>query len=121
MAMESPQTEKQAQAAIEREGAYGSLQIREICIEDTRRFAGAEMVQQFGRLLEVQDMVDDDMARWVCTAYLSHYGHAYTRSTGKPPTYEVLCRIWNGGPRGYKRQATQGYWDKAGPLLQGLK
>ena len=43
-------------------------------------------------------------------AYLRHYGEVYKKETGKDPTVEVLARIHNGGPRGWKKEATRSYW-----------
>ena len=31
---------------------------------------------------------------------------------GRTPTNEDLARIHNGGPNGYKKTATDGYWKK---------
>lgn len=44
--------------------------------------------------------------------YWKHYGHAYSRKTGRPVTYEVLARIHNGGPNGWRNPATDKYWTK---------
>ena len=46
----------------------------------------------------------------VCQKYLTHYGKHYTKNSGKEPTYEVLARIWNGGPNGWRRSSTDEYW-----------
>lgn len=48
----------------------------------------------------------------ICKAYLTKYGRAYQRKTGKKPTHEVYARIWNGGPSGYKKTNTKKYWNK---------
>ena len=44
--------------------------------------------------------------------YWEHWGIHYQRKTGKPVTYEVLARIHNGGPLGWKKSATDVYWRK---------
>jgi hypothetical protein len=51
-------------------------------------------------------------SRAVCHAYLMRYGRAYERETGRQATPEVLARIWNGGPRGWKRKGTEAYWQR---------
>jgi hypothetical protein len=43
-------------------------------------------------------------ARAVCEAYLRHYG--------KGKTTEQQARIWNGGPTGDRKSATEAYWAK---------
>jgi len=44
--------------------------------------------------------------------YWRHWGIHYQHKTGKPVTYEVLARIHNGGPLGWKKEATVKYWLK---------
>ena len=41
---------------------------------------------------------------------MKHY--ATEARLGHPPTNEDLARIHNGGPDGYKKPATVGYWQK---------
>lgn len=53
-----------------------------------------------------------DKARFIVFAYLYRYGRAYERETKKPVTLEVLARIHNGGPDGWKKEATKKYWLK---------
>ena len=43
-------------------------------------------------------------------AYLNRWGRHYQRKTGKVPTQEVYARIWNGGPNGWRKKSTLGYW-----------
>lgn len=44
--------------------------------------------------------------------YWEYYGYRYFKETGKLPTYEVLARIHNGGPNGWKKPSTVKYWQK---------
>jgi hypothetical protein len=44
--------------------------------------------------------------------YLAHYGEYYRKQTGREPTDEIYARIWNGGPSGWAKDATQGYWER---------
>ena len=44
--------------------------------------------------------------------YWNHWGRHYQEKTGKPVTYEVLARIHNGGPLGWKKPETLAYWNK---------
>ena len=48
----------------------------------------------------------------VCRAYLTRYGKNYERKTGLKVNLEVLARIHNGGPNGYKKKETLKYWRK---------
>ena len=50
--------------------------------------------------------------------YLNHYGKVYEKKTGKKATFEVLSRIHNGGPKGYKKEATLEYWNKVQEILK---
>jgi hypothetical protein len=53
----------------------------------------------------------------IVTAYLMYYGMVYEKRTGKKATAEVLCRIHNGGPSGWKKKATVKYWNKCKRLI----
>lgn len=50
--------------------------------------------------------------------YLNHYGAVYEKKTGKKATFEVLSRIHNGGPNGWKKQSTIKYWNKVKEILK---
>lgn len=76
--------------------AIGPLQIHRGVVIDVNRFTGAHYRHQ--------DMTNRAQARAVCEAYLRHYGR------GK--TTEEQARIWNGGPTGDRKTATEGYWRK---------
>lgn len=60
----------------------------------------------------LSDMTDKTKAYAVAKAYLTRYGTAYTKRTGKPATFEVLARIHNGGPKGAERAVTLPYLEK---------
>jgi len=57
-----------------------------------------------------QDVTDRDYATKVVEAYMSRY--ATKKRLGREPTAEDLARIHNGGPNGYKKDATKKYWEK---------
>ena len=44
--------------------------------------------------------------------YWEHWGRNYQEKTGMPVSYEVLARIHNGGPLGWKKPETLAYWRK---------
>jgi hypothetical protein len=76
--------------------AIGPLQIHRGVVLDVNRFTGSNFRHS--------EMTNRAIARKVCEAYLKHYGR------GK--TTEQQARIWNGGPTGDKKQATEAYWAK---------
>ena len=41
-----------------------------------------------------------------------HYCARFNRVEGREATAMDIARMWNGGPRGYKKEATLKYWDK---------
>ena len=51
--------------------------------------------------------------------YWQHWGIHYQKKTGNPVTYEVLARIHNGGPLGWKKPETIAYWQKVKAIMEG--
>lgn len=84
--------------------AKGILQIHECVIEDVNNFYGFHYVHN--------DAFNPVLAIRICTYYLRYWGRVYLKKTEKEPTQEVLARIWNGGPNGYKKSSTDKYWAK---------
>lgn len=84
--------------------SIGCLQIQEGVIKDVNRIYTKEYTKmdRYGRHQSVE----------ICKLYLTYWGSVYERNTGKEATYEVLARIWNGGPYGYKKEKTKVYWAK---------
>ena len=89
--------------------SVGCLQIQSGVIEDVNR------------VYKTNYTLDDRTCRSssieICKLYLKHWGEHYQRKTGQPATAEVLSRIWNGGPNGWKKKATDKYWNKVRRLL----
>lgn len=75
--------------------ALGPLQIRREVIADVNRL---------GLACRWEEMTNRAKARAVCETYLRHYA--------KGKSLEETARIWNGGPQGYRKQATARYWVK---------
>lgn len=92
--------------------ALGILQIWDVVIEDVRR------ITRRSDLIHT-DAYDVQTAQFICVVYLTHYGKHYESTTGKTCTYEVLARMWNGGPYGYTKQSTDRYWIKVMRSLHG--
>tara|TARA_R110001583_G_scaffold151697_2_gene303568 strand:+ start:623 stop:1048 length:426 start_codon:yes stop_codon:yes gene_type:complete len=60
---------------------------------------------------EYKDVAKDKAyAEKVILAYWDRY--ATIKRLGRTPTNQDLARIHNGGPNGYKKNATVGYWNK---------
>ena len=84
--------------------AVGCLQIHAACVEDVNRITG--------KAYTLADREDPEKSAEIFTAYVRHYGRAYERRTGRRATAQVYARIWNGGPKGYSKNATRKYWRK---------
>ena len=50
--------------------------------------------------------------------YWEYYGYMYFMETRNLPTAEVLARIHNGGPNGWKNPATLKYWNKVKAAME---
>jgi len=90
--------------------ALGVLQIHACVVEDVNRI--------YCISFQHKDAYIRRRAIRMCEFYLHHYGRLYERRTGLPANDEVLARIWNGGPRGYEKQATTKYWEKVQRALK---
>lgn len=86
-------------AVNEREDAHGRYQIRAAALADANRILCTDYT--------LADCHDPAVAARIVRAYLGHYGAALSA-----PTPTALARIWNGGPNGYKRDATRGYAER---------
>ena len=86
-------------AVNEREDAHGRYQIRAAALADANRILCTDYT--------LADCHDPAVAARIVRAYLGHYGSALSA-----PTPTALARIWNGGPNGYKRDATRGYAER---------
>ena len=85
--------------------SVGIAQIQSCVIEDVNQFVGYKKYY-------LADRTDPDKSREIFVLYLNRWGRNYTKNTGKQPTLEVYSRMWNGGPKGYRKRATDPYWKK---------
>lgn len=85
--------------------AVGVLQTHEAVVADVNRV--------YGTRYTLEDRRDPVKSHEMARLYLTHWGQRYQRLTGKAPSAEVYARLWNGGPDGYKKKATDPYWRKA--------
>ncbi len=90
--------------------AIGVLQIHKILVDDVNRIEEEPMFRY-------QDRKNKTLSCRMAMIYLLHYGKHYENITGKKATAEVLCRIWNGGPIGWKKKATVPYWNKCKKII----
>lgn len=95
--------------------SHGPLQIQEACLIDANQWRKANGLSQFKF---PDDCYDRNKSEAILIAYLHRY--ATEERLGRVPTIEDYARIWNGGPNGYKKQATVKYWSKLEKRL-GLK
>jgi hypothetical protein len=77
-------------------------QLRNIYIDDINRIYNLQ--------LSYDIKYRKDLSEKAMRLYWLYYGERYTKLTGKPVAYEVLARIHNGGPDGFKKYATKRYW-----------
>ena len=101
-----------------KERAAGIAQIRPVCLKDVNRIARLRGVDD---RFTCADRNDPETARRMWALYLDHYGQDYRRRTGRAPTPEVYARIWNGGPTGWRKGSTRGYWQRVRALLKGTE
>lgn len=92
--------------------ALGLYQIHRGVVEDVNDYAHADY--------EWEDVLDPDVAKHVAVLYLEKWGMHYWRESGRKPTLEVLARIWNGGPRGWEKEATLPYWGRVREALEKM-
>lgn len=88
-------------------------QIRDIYIDDVNRICNMKV--------SYDAKYNTDKSEQMMILYWQYYGERYQRLTGKPVTYEVLARIHNGGPDGWKKYATKKYWRSVKRHLHNAK
>lgn len=93
-------------------------QIRRVYVDDVNRIQewnerkGDMIVGTLPRFT-YEDVTSRDKSREMIRIYWAFYGDIYTRTTGKPLSYEVLARMHNGGgENGWRRACTVPYWGK---------
>jgi len=86
--------------------ALGCLQIHKEVVEDCNRISD----RLFDRVFLLKHRASRDRSIEMCQLYLSYY--ASKDRIGRDPTIEDMARIWNGGPKGWKKDSTKAYWEK---------
>lgn len=87
--------------------AHGILQIHDICVKDVNRIYGSQYTWD-------KNAFDPAISKRICWLYLSYYFLKWKGSNpeSKMSDEEAASRIWNGGPNGWKKRATDVYWKK---------
>ena len=84
-------------------------QISDIYIRDVNRIvAGRGATVHFSTGAKFMRDASENLMQ----IYWKHWGVHYQEKTGMPVSYEVLARIHNGGPIGWKKPETLDYWKK---------
>lgn len=79
--------------------AVGILQIHECVVYDYNKWFPNK---RYGPAIRL----DKEKSIEICKAYLTHYGKAYEKKTGKKADIYILASIWCAGPDGYKQIKT---------------
>lgn len=90
-------------------GELGAYQIKKIVIDDVNRILGVNAYKY-------EDVVDRNKSRDICRFYIVYW----SRVNGEC-SFESMARIWNGGPKGYKKQSTIKYWKKIKEQMKCLQ
>jgi hypothetical protein len=100
------------QAVGDSGASIGCLQIQMPVIEDVNRI--------YHRNFSSMDRLNRQESMKIAKLWLTYYGNRYERRTGEKPTYEIYCRLWNGGYKGLfdKPSETDYYWSKCERYLK---
>ena len=84
-----------------KENAVGCLQIRPIMVREVNRILRKQKSEQ---IFTKEDRWDCGKSKEMFYIW-ANYHHQVSND-------EMIARNWNGGPRGYKKQSTEHYWNK---------
>lgn len=87
-------------------GESGPYQMKHIVIDDVNRILGT-------KTYKYEDAMDEQKSRDICEFYITYWAE----KAGMKHNIEVMARIWNGGPKGYKKKSTIKYWNKIKEVL----
>ena len=99
---------------IGKSGELGVLQIKQCVIDDVNNFVEKK------KTYTIEDVLDEKKAREICKKYLTYWAYINPKSPhklGKKVNNEILSKIWNGGPNGWKKSSTNDYWLNVKSLL----
>lgn len=84
--------------------SYGILQIQKIAIEDVNKRYGTNYIHQ--------DAFKVNCAEEIFKLYVTMWSEHLYKKEKRKVRVEDIVRIWNGGPRGYLKDATEWYLRK---------
>lgn len=96
-------------------------QIREIYVIDANRTVEKWASAFNGRpgiVFSADDVKNRKKSELMMLYYWDTWGRHYEKKTGNPVTYEVIARIHNGGPLGWKKPVTLQYWERVRRVMQ---
>lgn len=105
------ESEGNPQAVGDHGNAIGILQIWKITIDDVNRILGYQAYHY-------DDRYNPEKSKEIFKIYVDFYGEIYERQTGLAPTDEIYAKIWNGGPKGWRKTSTGHYWYKVNQQLK---
>lgn len=88
-------------------------QIQRVYLDDFWRIYGCNFADEVA--------TDRHASEQVMLAYWEYYGEQYARRTGRQPKAEVLARIHNGGPNGWRKDSTLEYWRKVKAAIERME
>jgi hypothetical protein len=89
----------------------GCLQIWNVVVLDVNRVYKTKYVHD--------DVFDRELAKEICRLYIKHWSKYYKRKTGLDIDNEGRARLWNSGPRWFKKkEKTNIYWKKVKKVLE---
>lgn len=87
--------------ALGKHGEVGCLQITRDVVQDVNRLQNTVR-------FDFSDALNRERAIAMFVVYVGHYASA--ERIGREATAEDIARTWNGGPFGWKKEATLPYW-----------
>lgn len=94
--------------------SFGIAQIQKICVDDVNRIL---RLKKSEKRFNYEDRKSVSKSQEMMKIYVEFYGRQYAKETGMKPTDKVLSRIWNGGPHGWKLDATYAYYQRVRKYL----
>lgn len=88
----------------------GHFQIGRLYLEDANAWAGS--------CFQHGEMRDPAKAEFIVRSYLDRWGAKYLVDMRLAPSLQVLARIHNGGPKGWKKRSTVRYWRKIKSVIR---
>lgn len=80
--------------------SWGPFQIKLAAVMDVNSYYDTNFAHS--------DVLEVKTGWWIATLYMDMW--ANSERLGHPPTIEDRCRVFKGGPRGYKDERTIGWW-----------